>query len=256
MALDLEATLRPLPGTKAAADPALAERREKAKLTQACRQFEAMFLRQMFKAMRSTVEKTGLMHGGKGEDMFEEMLDGAIADEAVKASSVGLADMLEAQMSRKTTVRPGVNAYRRAAEAVPEQEGLVMPVDGQVSSHYGMRVHPITGEDRQHDGLDLAAPEGTPVRAAADGVVSFAGENGGYGNLVVIDHADGSQTAYGHLQDFSVTEGQSVTAGQTIARVGSTGVSTGPHLHFEVRNAQGVATDPEPMLAKSHSTTA
>ncbi|OYX31371.1 MAG: peptidase M24 [Caulobacterales bacterium 32-69-10] len=114
---------------------------------------------------------------------------------------------------------------------------LRTPVDAaRVSSGFGMRRHPILGYTRIHPGIDFAAPRGTPVYAAGDGVVLSAGRGGGYGNLLKIKHQSGWQTQYGHLSAFAkgLRAGQKVRQGQVVAYVGSTGLSTGPHLHYEV----------------------
>ncbi|MBE7048808.1 MAG: hypothetical protein E7393_05510 [Ruminococcaceae bacterium] len=116
-----------------------------------------------------------------------------------------------------------------------------------VSSEFGYRIHPVYGTRKYHSGMDLAAPGGSPILAAANGTVKFAGWNGGYGYCVIIDHGGGIQTLYGHSSKLLVSAGQSVTRGQKIALVGTTGTSTGNHLHFEVLN-NGVATDPRPYL--------
>jgi murein DD-endopeptidase MepM/ murein hydrolase activator NlpD len=120
---------------------------------------------------------------------------------------------------------------------------LRMPAAGPVTSGFGQRLHPITGEYRLHAGLDIAAPSGAPVVAPADGVVAIAGEVGGYGLLVSIDHGGGLETRMAHLSRIDVAAGARVAAGDSVGAVGSTGLSTGPHLHFEVR-AGGVAHDP------------
>jgi murein DD-endopeptidase MepM/ murein hydrolase activator NlpD len=109
------------------------------------------------------------------------------------------------------------------------------PVNGEIRSPFGMRRDPINGRMRFHQGIDIAAKRGTPIEAAAAGTVVFAGRNKGYGKMVMIEHADGRRTLYGHAQSLFVKAGDTVAAGQTIAAVGSTGHSTGPHLHFEVR---------------------
>ena len=119
----------------------------------------------------------------------------------------------------------------------------VWPVDGPVSSGFGTRVHPMTGTARMHAGLDLAVPAGTPVRAAAAGQVVHDGAMGGYGLTVDIAHSGGTVTRYAHQSRVLVAAGQSVAAGQVIGLAGSTGASTGPHLHFEVRTPAG-AIDP------------
>ncbi len=110
---------------------------------------------------------------------------------------------------------------------------FVLPVRGLISSPVGLRHDPIDGMLRHHNGLDIAVPEGTPVKPAAEGVVYFSGCRNGYGNMVIITHDDGTVTIYAHNSVNLVREGERVTAGSTIALSGSTGRATGPHLHFE-----------------------
>ncbi|WP_194756281.1 M23 family metallopeptidase [Aliidiomarina indica] len=107
-------------------------------------------------------------------------------------------------------------------------------VEGWLSSQYGVRKDPFHGNPTMHRGIDFAAPEGSPVIATGAGIVTFAGRRAGYGNLVEIDHGAGLRTRYGHMKSIDVQVGDVVTRGQTIARVGSTGRSTGPHVHYEV----------------------
>lgn len=113
----------------------------------------------------------------------------------------------------------------------------------RITSHFGARVNPVTGLFQRHAGVDLAAPAGAPVLATGDGVVSFAGPAGNYGLLVALDHGNGIQTRYAHLSRLGVQRGQTVTSGEILGLVGSTGRSTGPHLHYEVRT-QGRAINP------------
>lgn len=134
------------------------------------------------------------------------------------------------------------------AEGAGGAGGFLVPVQGPVTSGFGTRRHPVTGVTRLHAGLDLAAPAGTPVSAAADGVVVSAGAAGGYGQMVKLRHAGGIETRYAHLSSTAVGAGEQVTAGRVIGAVGSTGLSTGPHLHLEVR-VRGAAVDPAPWLA-------
>jgi murein DD-endopeptidase MepM/ murein hydrolase activator NlpD len=126
---------------------------------------------------------------------------------------------------------------------------LAVPLRGplRLSSPFGLRVHPVTGVPTLHAGLDLVAPAGTPIYASGDGRVLRAGPAGGYGNMVEIQHADGLVTRYGHMQSIAVEAGQEVTAATVIGQLGSTGVSTGPHLHYEIRRAEE-AIDPMPFL--------
>ncbi len=114
-----------------------------------------------------------------------------------------------------------------------------LAADAPVTSPFGDRVHPQTGEWRFHAGVDLGADEGTPVLAALAGEVVFAGEQGGYGLAVQLEHGDKLRTLYAHLSKIAVQQGQSVSQRKTIGYVGSTGNSTGPHLHFEVRRQTG-----------------
>jgi murein DD-endopeptidase MepM/ murein hydrolase activator NlpD len=116
-------------------------------------------------------------------------------------------------------------------------------MSGGYSSGFGNRVHPVYGTVRFHSGLDLNGSQGAPIGAAGAGTVIFAGWYDGYGNTILIDHGGGISTLYGHMSGFAVSTGQAVTAGATIGYVGSTGVSTGPHCHFEVR-VNGSVVDP------------
>lgn len=120
---------------------------------------------------------------------------------------------------------------------------FMWPVNGEITSPFGWRVHPIWGTQIFHAGLDIAADYGEPVHAADSGTVVYAGWMGGYGNAVMIDHGGGLVTLYGHNSSITVGEGQQVSKGETIALAGSTGNSTGPHCHFEVR-VHGEVTSP------------
>jgi murein DD-endopeptidase MepM/ murein hydrolase activator NlpD len=115
----------------------------------------------------------------------------------------------------------------------------------RISSGFSMRLHPILGQWRQHAGVDLAAPAGTPIRASADGVVESAGVSNGYGNLVVLKHWAGYSTAYAHMSRFAtgMRKGEKIKQGDIIGYVGSTGWATGPHLHYEFR-VNNKAIDP------------
>jgi len=118
-----------------------------------------------------------------------------------------------------------------------------------VSDRFGHRKNPLTGEPQTHTGLDFVAPYGTPIMAARDGVVEFAGWRMGYGKLVILQHANGYETYYGHTTEYFVRQGETVTEGQMIARVGTTGDSTAPHLHFEIR-IDGNPRNPERWMSR------
>lgn len=124
-----------------------------------------------------------------------------------------------------------------------------MPVRfAAVSGNYGPRIHPLVGTLRFHAGIDLPAPSGTPVHATAAGMVIYAGWLGGYGLCVIVDHGGGYTTLFGHLSAANAAPGALVQSGQVLGRVGSTGQSTGPHLHYEVRR-DAVPVDPRRYLA-------
>ncbi len=120
-------------------------------------------------------------------------------------------------------------------------------IKGYISSPFGNRFHPVYHKMRHHDGIDISAPRGTPVYASAEGQVRFAGINGGYGRMVILDHKYGYRTGYGHLQKIFVRKGQIVKRGEKIGEVGNTGISTGPHLHYEVR-FNGKPINPRPFF--------
>jgi murein DD-endopeptidase MepM/ murein hydrolase activator NlpD len=115
---------------------------------------------------------------------------------------------------------------------------FIYPLMGEVISPFGWRVHPVLGERHHHNGIDFDVPTGTTVHAAAMGSVYIVGEKEGYGTWVVLEHEDGYYTAYGHLSEVFVNEGQFVEMGQPIAESGNTGISSGPHLHFEIRHGE------------------
>jgi murein DD-endopeptidase MepM/ murein hydrolase activator NlpD len=144
---------------------------------------------------------------------------------------------VEALAAVSASLASRIQTSQSSSSVVPSSSGLIWPVSGPVTSGYGWRW------GRMHEGIDIAVPAGTPVAAAASGRVIYAGWMGGYGNLVVIDHGGGLATAYGHNSSFAAGTGSSVSQGQTIAYAGSTGHSTGPHVHFEVR-VNGAPVDP------------
>lgn len=137
-----------------------------------------------------------------------------------------------------------MSALERGLDGIPQ----VMPAAaGSMSSGFGYRRDPFTGAAAKHSGLDFRAPHGSPIHAAADGTVSFVGNRSGYGKTVEIDHGSGMVTRYAHMSRFDARPGAKVAAGEIIGRIGNTGRSTGPHLHFEVR-INDRAVNPRPFL--------
>lgn len=141
-----------------------------------------------------------------------------------------LRELLRGLETHLNIVRRDVEQREQLAAATP----TIWPTHGWLSAGYGTRADPFTGEPDFHNGLDISADRGRPVYATADGTVESAGRNGDYGNLIVLQHAFGIVTKYGHLSKFAVARGQRVRRGDLIGLVGATGRATGPHLHYEV----------------------
>lgn len=137
-----------------------------------------------------------------------------------------------------------------AMAATQAAQPMAAPTTGSISSEYGWRSDPFKGKQAWHAGMDIAAAEGDAVAACWDGKVVYAGQKGGYGNVVEVEHPGGWKSVYGHLRSYGVQVGDTVAAGGKIAEVGSTGRSTGPHLHFELRRGSE-AVDPHSLLAGS-----
>jgi murein DD-endopeptidase MepM/ murein hydrolase activator NlpD len=154
-----------------------------------------------------------------------------------------LSNLLGALSSRLDSVRDSVERRHALAAATPS----IWPVAGWLTSTYGTRKDPFNDETTFHPGLDISADYGAPVLATADGTVTAAGPNGAYGNMVVLDHGFGIGTKYGHLSRITVMTNQQVKRGDTIGYVGSTGHSTGPHLHYEIW-MNGRLTNPMALL--------
>jgi len=154
--------------------------------------------------------------------------------------------------------RSPLSAAARAAAGIagPVSIPSRTPLAGlTMTSNFGMRVHPVLGGMRAHKGVDLAAPVGTPIYATADGVVGKAAWFGGYGLYVQLEHGNDLETRYGHMSRLNVAEGQTVHKGDILGYVGTTGRSTGPHLHYEVR-VDGVAVNPIPYMQPERVTLA
>jgi murein DD-endopeptidase MepM/ murein hydrolase activator NlpD len=183
------------------------------------------------------VVKSRAMGGGSGT-----------ASQAATAADTPLSvlrDLLGAIEDRLVLVRSGVERRQALAAATPS----IWPVTGWLSSPYGDRRDPFTGTDDFHPGLDISSPQGSPIRAPADAVVTTAAPSGAYGNLIVLDHGFGIVTKYGHLSRFAVDEGDEVKRGDVIGYVGSTGRSTSAHLHYEIW-MNGRLTNPLRLLAQ------
>ncbi len=193
-------------------------------------------------------------------DSNQEEVDAILAEEAEADRQLAeLVAELERQRQEEERRRREAEAAAAAAAAAASQPaasggsasvtgtgvfGWPVPSCTYITSRFGLRVHPITGEQKNHSGIDIGADYGAAIVAADGGTVSLAGVKGGYGNCVMINHGNGYVTLYGHMSSVSVSSGQVVSKGETIGYVGSSGVATGPHCHFEIFSG-GSRIDPE-----------
>lgn len=203
---------------------------------------EAALTRQLLAA--SKVFSGGETPGGQiRSDMFIETLADAIAE----SGGLGLAPLLRQSLGQGGEADVAA-AFSPALGPRPVRAPVQAPnTSPLISSDFGPRADPLEGDARFHTGIDLAVPEGTPVKAALDGVVKSAGLRGGYGKAVEIDHGHGLTTLYAHNSQLTVKPGEKVEAGQVIAEAGQTGRATGAHLHLEVR-VEGKPTNPRSAL--------
>lgn len=263
MALSLDAV------GQLASQPTLSPEREKA-----AEEFEAYMVSFLAQQMRQSLPEGPFSTGPMAT--FAGLFDQEIGRRVAEGGGFGLKHQLEEAFARAgvdpgrvllpaaggsgPSVRAALHHYGGELSSVSSRTppaGTSLPAElapgdafeGRVTSHFGERSDPFTHQIRSHQGTDFGAAEGTSVRAAAAGVVRFAGARGGYGNLVIVDHPDGSETRYGHCAEIRVQAGQRVSKDAELATVGQTGRATGPHLHFEVRE-QGVAVDPEAWLRR------
>jgi murein DD-endopeptidase MepM/ murein hydrolase activator NlpD len=160
---------------------------------------------------------------------------------------MGRLDKLSAEATRQEQSLQELQAYFQDQKSLLASTPSIWPARGWVTSDFGQRLDPYTAERVMHQGLDIAAPHGKEVYAPAEGTVVFAGLEGGYGNVIVIDHGYGIKTRYGHLSRLMVKAGDKIKRGSLIAAVGNTGRSTGPHLHYEVR-VNGIPQNPRKFL--------
>ena len=199
------------------------------------------------------VDKAELEEVRRGQQAAKEELEAAKAELKAQESKV---EQLIREISAKEDELEKAEAQLKAAAEAMDKEirekeralaaqlakivseaGFIWPLksDKTLTSLFGNRIHPITGKANNHSGVDIASAGGTPILAAKSGLVTTSGYNNSYGNYVVVSHGGGQSTLYAHMSSRAVSEGQSVTQGQTLGYVGSTGSSTGNHLHFEVR---------------------
>jgi murein DD-endopeptidase MepM/ murein hydrolase activator NlpD len=190
-------------------------------------------------AMGPTAEQPG------GQVVETQFTQGA-ADESAP-QLLGRLDKLTAEAARQEQSLQELQAYFQDQKSLLASTPSLWPARGWVTSDFGQRVDPYTADRVMHAGLDIAGPHGKEVYTPADGIVVYAGMEGGYGNVIVVDHGYGIKTRYGHLSRILVKPGESVKRGVQIGAIGNTGRSTGPHLHYEVR-VNGVPQNPRKFI--------
>ena len=194
--------------------------------------------------------------------------DGTAENESSASARIVVPDEPDSENFPAGVVSPGEDSQARAVfqawsrldTGLTASTGVAVPSRRPIeqmslSSSYGMRVHPITGKLARHNGVDIPAPRGTPIYATADGIVGRAQRLGGYGNYVEVEHGNLIQTRYGHMSSYVVVPGQQVKKGDILGYVGSTGRSTGNHLHYEVR-IDGAPVNPIPFVQSDTMTIA
>jgi murein DD-endopeptidase MepM/ murein hydrolase activator NlpD len=262
---------KPLDGTRSAED--------RQKLLRVAQEFESMLLVQVRRAGKWDDEDEEGDQSGLGAESLFEMADSELAGHLARVQGLGLSKQLLEAFERmgidggaaSTSPSPDVAApLPPALPSLPVPIGpagatistaepssvladapTVATVEGRVTSNFGWRRDPFTGQAKFHRGVDLAAVYGQDVQAARAGRVVFSGGQGGYGNTVVVEHADGTRTRYAHLSATLVAQGDAVDAGQPLGRAGHSGRATGTHVHFEVTAADGRPLSPDGWLKKT-----
>jgi murein DD-endopeptidase MepM/ murein hydrolase activator NlpD len=253
---------------RSAADPA-ASAAERAKVAQLAQEFEAMLMLQMVRQMRQSLLAEEEEGSGLGASTMRDTFDTEFARYLAQSGGVGLGAFMARSIDTGTAAAPsavemvgnGVSmalpapaspaeTVRRPADTPDAATSMALPLGAGITSRFGWRQDPFTGEARFHRGVDLRAAYGTEVPAAAAGTVVYAGERGTYGTLVAVRDASGVETRYAHLSAALVRTGDAVAAGMPIGRVGSTGRSAAPHLHFEVL-VNGERVDPARWLGET-----
>lgn len=256
----------------------LARKTDEPSLKKSARDFESFIFGFMYKQMYNSVQKSDFLGKSQDRDIFMSLY----IDEAAKKmehSPSGIANLILKQYGKneKTFTNLGseisgpeiLESTNKPAQNFSEQlktmakssdyaqilqdmgrdlATMTDKLSQTVSSPFGMRIHPLDGVEKMHHGVDFALSSGSDVSVPVDGKVVFAGDKGGYGNTVIVDHGAGVTTLYAHLSEVLAKEGDNLKKGSLIGKVGSTGRSTGPHLHFEVRH-DGTAVDPQNLVS-------
>lgn len=230
----------------------------------AAKEMESLFAYELIKAMREASQESTK---GFGSSVYTTLFDMELA-RLMAERGMGFQEMLLKGLNNRQGLEVSYsqkgfdeidsfgdikdskvnNPSNKPKDLMPGEDLRDLPVNGKISSDFGLRKHPLYGDMRFHHGIDIAAPQGTDIYPVRPGKVIFSGEKNGYGNVVIIDHGDGYTTRYAHNMVNLVSSGDYVSTDTVIAKVGNTGVSTGPHLHFEIRY-NDKAIDPVTLVA-------
>lgn len=217
----------------------------------AAKKFEAYYVGFIYQKGMDSIPKSDDFGNSTNQEVYQSFFSQAISDQVEKSPhGIGLAEMM---VKGKKPVSPTLTQdFRPLAAPVLDNPEFYLPA-ARVTSGFGYRGDPIEGDQRFHQGMDFAYPHRTPIQAAEDGEVIFSGKKGGYGNAVLLQHGQGYTSLYGHADENLVKVGAKVKKGDVIAYSGSTGKSTGPHLHFELRK-DGKAVDPKNLVFFKNNT--
>ena len=226
----------------------------------AAEEFEGYLVEMLIREMRKTIPE-GIL-SSPAMETFTGLLDQTLAKELAQSGRLGLADgMLKDLMANRGAEMveqmeaarlhdipqdgsfPSIRKIKSHLEHGAHQLQVAPPVAGRLTSKFGMRLHPISHNWTMHDAIDIAAQKGTAIQNVMEGKVIFAGDRGGYGKTIIVEHADGRSSLYAHCSEITVKKGDKVQVGDKLGEVGSTGMSTGNHLHFEFRD-NGSTVDP------------
>jgi murein DD-endopeptidase MepM/ murein hydrolase activator NlpD len=236
----------------------LSDKEKKAKLKLIASQFEEIMINTLLKTSTSAnkvFSKGDNDNYGLNMGFYKEMNNYYLSQSIVAEGGLGLQDLIVEQLmdklnqNNKNIIDNKNNLIKKGLKFNHEKLSFSLPVKGRISSDFGWRIDPFDGKRRFHNGVDIAAPEGTPVKSVETGKVIFAGREKGYGNLIILEHINGYKTYYAHLKEVKVKKGDIIGKNEIIGNVGMTGRATGPHLHFEIRKGGYIFNPEEKVLS-------
>lgn len=219
----------------------------------AAKKFEGYFMGFIYQKAMDAIPKSEDLGSPLNQEIYQNFFADALSKQVENSPrGLGLAEMIVGERKAPVSMPSLTRDFKPVQAPVLDDPEFYLPA-ARVTSVFGYRSDPVQGDKRFHSGIDFAYPHRTPIQAAADGEVVFSGRKGGYGNTVLIKHADGYTSLYAHADENLVKVGTKVKKGDVIALSGSTGKSTGPHLHFELKK-DGIAVDPKKVINFKNNT--